>query len=109
MREWTKFISELGEFGRWDDDSDDEAGLSGAIVSLIFLFLCQFLSHKFFSIYTFSMLMGLGHILGQFTIVRIFIIPDDGVYILFPLFLLLTFIFSLINAFIVSKLISPSN
>ena len=33
MREWTKFISELGEFGRWDDDSDDEAGLSGAIVS----------------------------------------------------------------------------
>ena len=33
MREGTKFISELGEFGRWDDDSDDEAGLSGAIVS----------------------------------------------------------------------------
>ena len=23
----------MGEFGRWDDDSDDEAGLSGAIVS----------------------------------------------------------------------------
>jgi len=33
VREGTKFISELGEFGRWDDDSDDEAGLSGAIVS----------------------------------------------------------------------------
>ena len=33
MREGTKFISELGEFGRWDDDSDDEAGLSGAIFS----------------------------------------------------------------------------
>ena len=33
MREWTKFISEVGEFGRWDDDSDDEVGLSGAIVS----------------------------------------------------------------------------
>ena len=33
MREGTKFISELGEFGRWDDDSDDEADLSGAIVS----------------------------------------------------------------------------
>ena len=33
MSEGTKFISELSEFGRWDDDSDDEAGLSGAIVS----------------------------------------------------------------------------
>ena len=83
--------------------------LSGAILSLIFLFLCQSLSHQIFSIYTFSMLMGLGHILGQFIIVRIFFIPDDGVFILFPIFLLFTFIFSLINAFIVSRLISPSN
>ena len=56
------------------------------MLSLIFLFLCQFLSHQFFSIYTFSMLMGFGHILGQFILVRMFIIPDDGVFIYFLYF-----------------------
>ena len=67
--------------------------LFGALISLLFLYFCKFLSKNFFSLFSFSILSALGHIIGQFIIVRIFIIPDNGIFYLLPIFLLFGFIF----------------
>lgn len=82
--------------------------LFGAIFSLLFLYISSFLNKNYFSIISISLLSGLGHILGQFIIVRIFVIPDDGIFFLLPIFLGSAIIFSLINAFILSSLIDES-
>jgi len=52
--------------------------------------------------------MGLGHILGQFILVRMFVIPDDGVFYFISIFLYLHLYFHN-QCVIVSRLISPSN
>lgn len=83
--------------------------LFGAFISLLFLYFCKFLSKNFFSLFSFSILSALGHIIGQFIIVRIFIIPDNGIFYLLPIFLLFGFIFSLINAYVLTKVITSSN
>ena len=83
--------------------------LFGALISLLFLYFCKFLSKNFFSLFSFSILSALGHIIGQFIIVRIFIIPDNGIFYLLPIFLLFGFIFSLINAYVLTKVITSSN
>jgi heptaprenyl diphosphate synthase len=83
--------------------------LFGALISLLFLYFCKFLSKKIFSLFSFSILSALGHIIGQFIIVRIFIIPDNGIFYLLPIFLLFGFIFSLINAYVLTKVITSSN
>ena len=83
--------------------------LFGAFISLLFLYFCKFLSKNLFSLFSFSILSALGHIIGQFIIVRIFIIPDNGIFYLLPIFLLFGFIFSLINAYVLTKVITSSN
>jgi heptaprenyl diphosphate synthase len=83
--------------------------LFGALISLLFLYFCKFLSKNLFSLFSFSILSALGHIIGQFIIVRIFIIPDNGIFYLLPIFLLFGFIFSLINAYVLTKVITSSN
>jgi heptaprenyl diphosphate synthase len=83
--------------------------LFGALISLLFLYFCKFLSTNLFSLFSFSILSALGHIIGQFIIVRIFIIPDNGIFYLLPIFLLFGFIFSLINAYVLTKVITSSN
>lgn len=82
---------------------------SGAIFSLGCLAISSYiLKSKYFSIYSFSMLMSLAHITGQFICVRLFIIQDDGVFFLLPVFIIFSFIFSLLNAYIVDKILRVS-
>lgn len=79
---------------------------SGAIFSLGCLAIASYcLKSKFFSIYSFSMIMSLGHIVGQFVCVRLFIIQDNGVFFLLPIFITFAFIFAVINAYIVDKIL----
>ena len=79
---------------------------SGAIFSLGCLAIASYcLKSKYFSIYSFSMIMSLGHIVGQFVCVRLFIIQDNGVFFLLPIFIIFAFIFAVINAYIVDKIL----
>jgi heptaprenyl diphosphate synthase len=47
----------------------------------------------------------LAHIIGQFVVVRIWIIPHNGIFYLLPIFLISAFIFGLVNALITNKLL----
>ena len=79
--------------------------LSGALFSLLSLIIFKNLSPKFFSLISFSLIASLAHIIGQFIIVRLWIIPHDGIFYLLPIFILSAFIFGLVNALVTNKLL----
>jgi|TARA_B100000902_G_scaffold86348_1_gene90512 heptaprenyl diphosphate synthase len=79
--------------------------LSGSLFSLIFLIAFRNLDRQNFSLISFSLIAALAHIFGQFIIVRIWIIPHNGVFYLLPIFLVSAFIFGLVNALVTNKLL----
>jgi heptaprenyl diphosphate synthase len=79
--------------------------LSGSLFSLIFLIIFRNLDRQNFSLISFSLIAALAHIFGQFIIVRIWIIPHNGVFYLLPIFLVSAFIFGLVNALVTNKLL----
>jgi heptaprenyl diphosphate synthase len=79
--------------------------LSGALFSLLSLIIFKNLSPKYFSLISFSLIASLAHIAGQFMIVRLWIIPHNGIFYLLPIFILSAFIFGLVNALVTSKLL----
>jgi len=72
----------------------------GGISSLLILFLLKNLYGKFFGVISLSLWASFAHIMGQFILVRLWIVPDDGIYTLLPFFLLSALIFGVINGFI---------
>ena len=79
--------------------------LSGALFSLLSLIIFKNLSPKYFSLISFSLIASLAHIVGQFVIVRIWIIPHNGIFYLLPIFIVSAFIFGLVTALITNKLL----
>ena len=79
--------------------------LFGAISSLILLFIVQKLPKKYFSIISLGIIAAFGHILGQFLIARIWIIPHDSIFNLLPLFLISALIFGMLSGFITNTLL----
>ena len=79
--------------------------LSGALFSLFSLIIFRNLSPKYFSLISFSLIASLAHIAGQFIIVRLWIIPHNGIFYLLPIFIVSAFIFGLVNALVTSKLL----
>mgnify|MGYP006102915663 CR=1 FL=1 len=79
--------------------------LSGALFSLLSLIIFKNLNRKYFSIISLSLIASLAHIFGQFIIVRIWIIPHNGIFYLLPVFILSAFIFGLVTALITNKLL----
>ena len=79
--------------------------LSGSLCSLLFLYFFKNLNRQYYSLISFSLIASLAHILGQFVVVRIWIIPHNGVFYLLPIFLISAFIFGLVNALITNKLL----
>ena len=79
--------------------------LSGAMFSLSALFLAQHLPNRYFSAISLSIIAAFAHIAGQLILVRIWLIPHDGVSYLIPIFALAALIFGLINGLITNKLI----
>ena len=79
--------------------------LSGALFSLLLLIIFRNLSPKYFSLISFSLIASLAHIIGQFVIVRLWIIPHNGIFYLLPIFILSAFIFGLVNALVTNKLL----
>ena len=79
--------------------------LSGALFSLLLLIIFRNLSPKYFSLISFSLIASLAHIIGQFFIVRLWIIPHNGIFYLLPIFIVSAFIFGLVTALITNKLL----
>ena len=79
--------------------------LSGALFSLFSLIMLKNINRKYFSLISLSLIASLAHILGQFLIVRVWIIPHNGIFYLLPIFILSAFIFGLVNALVTNKLL----
>ena len=83
--------------------------LSGALLSLVALFLAQHLPKKTFSAISLSILAAFAHIAGQLIIVRLWLIPHAGVAYLIPIFALAALFFGVINGLITANLLSNLN
>jgi len=80
--------------------------LSGAICSLGILWLTQYLPKQYFSVITLSILAAFAHIVGQLTVVWLWLIPNAGVAYLMPIFGLAALIFGLLNGAITKHLLN---
>jgi heptaprenyl diphosphate synthase len=65
----------------------------------------QKLPKPYFSIISLSLIASFGHIIGQFIIARLWIIPHDSIFNLLPLFLISALIFGIFSAFICDALL----
>ena len=79
--------------------------LFGALFSLTLLYGFQKLPRPNFSIISLSLIASFGHIIGQFIIARLWIIPHDSIFNLLPLFLISALIFGIFSAFICDALL----
>ena len=79
--------------------------LFGALFSLTLLYGFQKLPKPYFSIISLSLIASFGHIIGQFIIARLWIIPHDSIFNLLPLFLISALIFGIFSAFICDALL----
>jgi heptaprenyl diphosphate synthase len=80
--------------------------LSGALLSLVVLWLAIKLPQKWFSPVSLSILAAFAHITGQLIVVRMWLIPHAGVSYLVPIFALAALFFGVFNGFITAKLIA---
>jgi heptaprenyl diphosphate synthase len=80
--------------------------LSGAVLSLAFLWLAIRLPKKWFSPISLSIFAAFAHIAGQLIIVRLWLIPNAGVSYLIPIFATAALFFGLINGVITAKLLA---
>jgi heptaprenyl diphosphate synthase len=83
--------------------------LSGALLSLGFLWLAQKLPTKYFSAISLSVIAAFAHIAGQLLVVRFWLIPHTGIIYLIPIFSLAALIFGVINGLITAKLVGVSS
>lgn len=79
--------------------------LSGAILSLLALFLAQYLPKKHFSVISLSIFAAFAHIAGQLLVVRFWLIPHTGIVYLIPIFSLAALVFGVMNGVITTKLV----
>lgn len=83
--------------------------LSGTLCSLLFLCAAQYLPSRWFSLISWSLLASFAHISGQLLIVRIWLIPHDGLFRLVPVFALAALVFGVMNGFIACRLRQEAN
>jgi heptaprenyl diphosphate synthase len=78
---------------------------SGAMASLAALALACALPPRLFGPVSLSILASFAHIAGQLAVVRLWLIPHDGVLYLVPVFAAAALAFGLINGLIVARLL----
>jgi heptaprenyl diphosphate synthase len=82
--------------------------LSGALLSLLVLWLAIRLPKKWFSPISLSVFAAFAHIAGQLIIIRLWLIPNAGVGYLIPIFAVAALIFGIINGLITAKLLAQN-
>ena len=80
--------------------------LSGALSSLVMLWLTLHLPKNWFSPISLSVFAAFAHIAGQLIIVRLWLIPHTGVSYLIPFFAVAALFFGLINGLITTKILN---
>ena len=80
--------------------------LSGSLFSLLFLFIFKGINGEYFSVISLSLIAAFSHIIGQLLIVRIWLIPHDGIFYLLPVFMISALIFGLVNGIITKTLLN---
>lgn len=79
--------------------------LTGALFSLLTLAWAQHLPSKFFGSVTHSVLAAFAHITGQLLLVYFWLIPNQGLLYLVPIFMAAALIFGTINGLIAARFI----
>ena len=79
---------------------------SGAITSLMVLWLATRLPHGFFSAIGLSLLAAMSHMAGQFVCAYLLFIPHQGLWRLFPVLMTIAVILGIINGIISHKLVT---
>lgn len=82
--------------------------LSGALMSLLALFLAQYLPKRYFSAVSLSILAAFAHMTGQLLLVRFWLIPHAGVAYLIPIFMTAALLFGLINGLVAGALLKKA-
>lgn len=85
--------------------------LSGALASLLFLFVAGSLVRSgsaWFGPVTLSVLAAIAHMLAQLLVVRIWLVPSPGVWVLAPVFFGAALFFGTLNGLIVAWLMPPT-
>jgi heptaprenyl diphosphate synthase len=80
--------------------------LTGAILSLVALSLVVQLPKRYFGLVTLSIVAAFGHIVGQLLVVRLWLIPHDGVSYLIPIFMTAALLFGFVNGLITTHLVN---
>lgn len=80
--------------------------LSGAVFSLLILWIAQYLPKQYFSVISLSILAAFAHVTGQLLVVRVWLIPHAGIAYLVPIFALAALCFGLLNGLITAKLLN---
>ncbi|WP_410498546.1 Gx transporter family protein [Chitinibacter sp. S2-10] len=79
--------------------------VSGGILSLLMLALCQYLPRRYFGMVSISLLSALAHTAGQLLLARIWLIPHDGIIYLIPMLSGMALVFGLVNGLIAERLL----
>ena len=75
----------------------------GALGSLAALALAQHLPRRWFGVVSLSVIAAFAHIAAQLVLVRLWLVPNDGVFLLSPIFALAALVFGTINGLVVAR------
>lgn len=78
--------------------------LTGALCSLLVLSVSVHLPKRYFTAVSLSVLAAFGHVIGQLCIVRLWLIPHNGISYLIPIFMTAALFFGVINGMLVEYL-----
>lgn len=80
--------------------------LAGALASLALLGIAQYLPRRAFGPVTLSLLAAFAHLAGQLLLVRLWLVPHDGLWVLAPVLATAALGFGLVNGLIVARLLA---
>lgn len=78
--------------------------LTGALCSLLVLSVSVHLPKRYFSVVSLSVLAAFGHVIGQLCVVRLWLIPHNGISYLIPIFMTAALFFGVMNGMLVAYL-----
>lgn len=81
-------------------------GLSGALVSLAVLLPASHLPSRWFGPVTVSVVAAFAHIGGQLLLARLWLVPNDGIFYLLPLFGTAALVFGIVNGLAATALLA---
>lgn len=83
-------------------------GLCGGLCSLAALAAAQYLPRRWFGPVSLSLIAAFAHIAGQLGLARLWLIPDNGIVRLAPVFFGAALLFGLANGLIAARLLRPA-